>query len=203
MNPWEMDWGSKKPQDASEGALPWELDWGSGGAQGRAQKASQALQELSYESMLSELESGGDPEAQATTSSATGLHQFTEKTWLNTVRDAAPEWAQGLDRDQILASRSNPKRSSEMEAALRNQNIRELLGKKVEVNNANLYAAHHFGPGVASKFAQANENTPMATLLSPAQLEANAYLRKMTKADVLENWAERAGNKPWLRDWGK
>jgi soluble lytic murein transglycosylase-like protein len=54
---------------------------------------------LSYAAM----ESGLNPTARATTSSASGLYQFTEQTWLNAVREYGA--AHGMGAEAALVTR--------------------------------------------------------------------------------------------------
>lgn len=145
-----------------------------------------------YGEFLVALESGGRADAKAGTSSATGLHQFTSGTWLRTVRAAAPEWAKGMDDAELLAQRTNPERSAEMELALRAENTAALQQAGIEPDALNLYAAHHFGSGGGVRFGKASGDTPMAKILTKAQMDANPYLRGMTKAEAIENWRGRA-----------
>lgn len=145
-----------------------------------------------YGALLVALESGGNPNAKASTSSATGLHQFTERTWLRTVREAAPAWAQGLDDAAVLALRTDPAKSAEMELTLREANAAALQRAGLEPDAWNLYAAHHFGEAGGIRFGKAAGDTPMSKILSREQLDANPYLRNLTKAQAIDNWAGRA-----------
>ena len=145
-----------------------------------------------YDAFLVALESGGRADAKASTSSATGLHQFTKGTWLRTVRNAAPAWARGMDDAQLLTQRTNPARSAEMERALRAENSAALVRAGQKVDGFNLYAAHHFGERGGVKFAQADGSTPMSQILTADQLKANAYLRGLTKDEAIANWTARA-----------
>lgn len=138
------------------------------------------------------LESGGDASARSSTSTATGADQFLEKTWLSTVEQAKPAWAEGLSRDEILAQRTNAERSGEMAQFLDAQNASALERAGAPVNNYTLYAAHHFGPSRAVKFAKAADDALMDDLFPEAVLKANPYLRGKTKAEVVSNWTERA-----------
>jgi hypothetical protein len=147
----------------------------------------------SYDNFVVALESGGRADARAGTSSATGLHQFTDKTWLGTVAQARPAWAQGMSPSQILAQRTNPERSAEMEGVLRAGNASALSSAGIPVDNVNLYAMHHFGSAGGLKFAQAGGDTPVSAILSADQIAANPYLRGMTKAQAVANWNQRAG----------
>lgn len=155
----------------------------------------------SYDNFLVSLESGGVANAQPRDksgkllSSATGLHQFTEETWLGTITKANPAWARGKTPAQLLALRTNPEYSSMVAEAHKQDNARMLEAKGLPTSYANLYSMHHFGPEGGSKFARASANTPMSAILTPAQLKANAYLDKKTKGEVLGIWAARTGNK--------
>jgi len=148
-----------------------------------------------YSQMLVALESGGDPSAQprnpdgSLASSATGLHQFTRNTWLNTVKDLP--WAQGKTEAELLALRTNPEYSAEAELVLRNANAAALARANIPANNVNLYAMHHFSPQEAMAFARADGNTPTASLFSTAVIAANPYLRGKTKDEVIANWDRR------------
>jgi hypothetical protein len=146
-----------------------------------------------YGHMLVALESGGVADAKAPTSSATGLHQFTSSTWLRTVRSSSPKWAAGLTDAEILAQRTNPERSSQMEGVLRAENAAALTNAGQDATDPfNLYAAHHFGASKGVAFAKAGGDVRMDALLTEGQLTANPYLRNMTKAEVMANWSNRA-----------
>lgn len=145
-----------------------------------------------YGRYLVALESGGDPTARAATSSATGLHQFTAGTWLDTVAASSPAWAAGLSEAEILEARTDPAKSAEMEAVLRSQNAAALTRAGQQATNENLYAAHHFGQRGGVAFARAAGDTPIESILSADQIAANPYLAGLTKDEVIANWASRA-----------
>lgn len=149
-----------------------------------------------YDQFRIGLESGGNPNADNPNSSALGRDQFTSGTWLNTVSAAKPAWAQGMTQEQILAQRTNPQRSAEMEQVLRSQNASALQSAGLPQTNSNLYAMHHFGQGGGLKFAQASQNTPVDQIFPAEVIAANPYLRGKTKGEVLANWAGRAGGSP-------
>ena len=141
------------------------------------------------------IESGFDPNARARTSSATGLFQFIEQTWLATVQQHGAKhgmgWAadaikQGSNgrysvadpamRKAILDLRKDPQAASTMAAefAADNQNYLEnRLGRPME--SVDLYLAHFLGAGGAAQFLNghdANPNAPAAAVL-PAAARAN------------------------------
>lgn len=147
---------------------------------------------VEYDQFRRILESGGDPNAKAPTSSATGADQFLSSTWLTTVKQANPSWARGLSQSQLLDLRRDPAKSDEMADYLTNQNAAFLRKRGVPVDNVSLYAAHHFGPSRAASFAAAPANTPSEAIFPAAVIKANPYLKGKTKQQVVDNWMKRA-----------
>ncbi|MTH99402.1 transglycosylase SLT domain-containing protein [Roseibium sp. RKSG952] len=140
-------------------------------------------------------ESSFDPAAKARTSSATGLFQFIESTWLETMKEAGPR--HGLDRysdaiertssgryhvsdpamrQEILELRQDPEIASLMAGALTQKNadhLRTRLGR--EPSDGELYMAHFLGATGASRLIEAaNANGQMrADVIFGKQAEAN------------------------------
>ena len=128
------------------------------------------------------LESGLDPKARAATSSASGLYQFTNSTWLQTLQKhgdrlgAAPSTLAALSdpsaRAQVLALRSDPDASAMMAASLAADHQDALpgaLGRQPDASE--LYLAHFLGIEGAGKFLAAlstNPDQPAAALLPRA-----------------------------------
>ena len=140
------------------------------------------------------LESGLNPGARAATSSAAGLYQFIDSTWLDTLDRHAG--AHGLDwadaaisrrggratitdpaaRAQIMALRYDPDASALMAAELARDNGAELsgfLGR--EPDSAELYLAHFLGAAGARNFLGALNDSPQApaAALFPKPAAAN------------------------------
>lgn len=145
-----------------------------------------------YPAFRRTLESGGNASAHNSKSTATGADQFLDKTWIDTVSQAKPQWAEGLSREQLLDLRKDPAKSGEMADFLDKQNAAHLEKSGAPVNVYTLYAAHHFGPQRAVEFAKAADDVLMDKLFPAAVLEANPYLKGKTKAEVIANWTERA-----------
>lgn len=140
-------------------------------------------------------ESSFDPNAKAKTSSATGLFQFIESTWLETMKEAGPR--HGLDqyadqiqktrsgkyrvpdpevRREILDLRKDPEIASLMAGALTQKNATTLqrkLGR--DPTEGELYMAHFLGAGGANRLIRASEDNAdfRADRLFPAQARAN------------------------------
>jgi hypothetical protein len=117
-------------------------------------------------------ESALNPTAQAHTSSARGLFQFIDTTWLQTVKDDGPAFGlaaqanqiertadgQYIVRDpmvraQILKLRDNPEIASTMAGAFSRRNaaeIQSVLGR--QPTSGELYIAHFLGANGAKRF---------------------------------------------------
>lgn len=145
-----------------------------------------------YEAYRRVLESGGDPNAKNGASTATGIDQFTASTWRRIVAQANPDWAKGLNDNQLLAARKDPAKSGEMARALDEQNTAVLEAGGADPTAHNLYASHHFGAERGLEFARAADDAPMSRILSKAQMDANPYLKGKTKGEAIANWDERA-----------
>ena len=129
---------------------------------------------FSYLMTKAATESGFRTDAKASTSSATGLYQFIEKTWLNMVREHGDKvglgrYSDALEggrvdgklRKEILELRNDPGTAAHMAAQYASDN-KEHLEKTVgcKVGDTELYLAHFLGPGGAQKFLNAYRADP-------------------------------------------
>ena len=135
-------------------------------------------------------ESALNPQARAATSSATGLFQFIDATWLDMVARHGPAHGLGAQaaalrggadaqtRREILALRSDPELSARMAAELARENaalLESRLGRPPSAGE--LYAAHVMGPsGAARLIAAAADGAPSAAALFPREAQANRGL---------------------------
>lgn len=143
-------------------------------------------------------ESSLNPEAKASTSSATGLFQFIEQTWLGTMHrhgtahglsayaDAIKTGKDGRFtvsdkgiRQEILALRKDPQVAALMAGELTNDMSSEMaaaLGRGVSAGE--LYVAHFLGPQAAIKMIRAAAETPSAAAanLFPDAASANTRI---------------------------
>ncbi len=104
-------------------------------------------------------ESNFDPNAKAGTSSATGLFQFTDATWMSMLERYGARHGVGVEgqsRAELLALRKDAKLSSLMAGELAGENAR-ILEKKLgrPATSAELYTAHFMGPSDAGRLVQA------------------------------------------------
>lgn len=126
-------------------------------------------------------ESSFNPTARASTSSATGLFQFTEQTWLATVKQFGDRHGYSAYSDQIrqnsegryvvsggsrqavLDLRLDPTAASVMAGEFTQQNAAYLKGRiGREPTQGELYMAHFMGPAGSARLIDALENQPMA-----------------------------------------
>jgi len=128
------------------------------------------------------IESNLQPTAAASTSSARGLYQFIEQTWLGTVKQAGTSFGYGQYADaitkqpsgtytvsdpalkqQILKLRDDPAANAAMAGVLTQSNSFKLvssIGRRPGDNE--LYMAHFLGVGGAAKLISTNDSNPQA-----------------------------------------
>ena len=143
-------------------------------------------------------ESSLNPSAKATSSSAVGLFQFLESTWLQVMKEQGPrlgyqQYADAITRDadgdytiknktlrkEILALREDPQVAADMAAAFTQSNGAYLEGKFGRMPSAGeLYIAHFLGPQGAEKLFNAGLGDPdqIASKLFPKQARANPQI---------------------------
>lgn len=139
----------------------------------------------SFEYLLTtaQIESNLNPAAQATTSSAKGLYQFIDQTWLATMKNAGPSLGygryaaaivQGPDgrydvpdpaaRAAIMRLRADPAVSATMAGLFTRSNAAQLnaaIGRAP--SEGELYIAHFLGPDGAAKLIGAASSQPRAS----------------------------------------
>lgn len=90
-------------------------------------------------------ESGGNPNASAKTSSASGMYQFTDPTWRGMVKNY------GAQTGITEADKNNPDKQKIMADLLTKENTAAYQNAGVTPNEADLYAAHFLGAPSAVK----------------------------------------------------
>ncbi len=141
------------------------------------------------------IESSLNPQAQAATSSAKGLYQFIDQTWLATVKQDGAELGMGqyadaitrsasgryevadpAMRSEILKLRTDPAMSAMMAGALARTNASYLSASTGKVpTEGELYAAHFLGPEGAGRLINAvnSRGDANAATMFPAAAAAN------------------------------
>ena len=145
-----------------------------------AAAAQRTSVDFGYLVAQAQVESAMNPRAKARTSSATGLYQFIDNTWLTTMRRHGERFGLGevasqIDqtnggtayvrdpgqRQAILAMRNDPQIASFMAAGLAEDNrahLLPILGRQPD--HGELYLAHFLGAGGAGRFLSALQNDP-------------------------------------------
>ncbi len=165
-------------------------------------------------------ESSLNPRAEARTSSATGLFQFLDATWLTTLKrhgakhglageaamidigpDGKPNVQDPSMRRVILDMRYDPEVSARMAAEFATDNADYLRGRTGQEPQAgDLYAAHFLGASGAAELINAVRDTPWvsAASLFPSAASANRPIfykdngGARSVSEVLENLRETA-----------
>lgn len=158
-------------------------------------------------------ESGYNPAAQAKTSSAAGLFQFVEQTWLGTLKKHGSKYgyaryadliSQGSDgryrvaggeaRKTVMDLRLDARAASLMAGELASDHASYLRGRVGRTpTNGELYAAHFLGPKGSAKLIEAYQTNPRASAAAifPEAAAANKsiFYRNGRAASVAEVYA--------------
>ncbi len=196
------------------------------GISGRIEQAFDAASDTtgtSFQYLLdtAQRESSLRTDAKAPTSSATGLFQFVEGTWLQTLKEEGPSLGLGqysaeisktasgryqvadpAERQKILALREDPDVSSLVAGALTRRNaasLRDDIGR--EATSGELYIAHFLGAKGASSLISAagSDPTSSAADLFPQAARANPNIfyeggRERSVAEVYANLTGKHGD---------
>jgi hypothetical protein len=114
------------------------------------------------------IESGGNANARAGTSSAGGMFQFIDKTWETTVKQ--------MGKNYSAQDKFDPAKATEVMAFFTSKQKSQLeQGTGKEATNVDLYMAHFLGAGGATKFINAMAKNPAmsAAAMDPAAASAN------------------------------
>jgi len=162
-------------------------------------------------------ESGYNPSARAPTSSAAGLFQFVEQTWLGALKRHGAKHGysgyadliqdsgdgrlsvSGADaKKAVLALRLDPRAASLMAGELAGENSSYLKGRVGrEPTSGELYIAHFLGPKGSADLIEASQSRPAAVAASlfPEAASANPaiFYRDGRPASVAEVYANLTG----------
>ena len=153
---------------------------------------------FNYLLATAQVESGLNPHAGASTSSARGLFQFIDQTWLGTMKQSGAELGYGRYaaaisrtasghyqvtdpemRSEILKLRNDPTANAVMAGAFTRANA-DTLSKKLgrAPSEGELYIAHFLGAGGAAKLISAANSNPdaKATQYFPVAASANSSI---------------------------
>ena len=146
------------------------------------------------------VESNGDPNAKNSRSSAMGLGQFLDETWLDLVRAYRPDLARGRSERETLDLRKEPKLAREITTRFVERNVAMLRQRGLPVTAGTLYLAHFVGGAGAVAILSAPDSSDAALVLASADstgrtkrerlIKANPFLERFTVAE-LKLWADR------------
>jgi hypothetical protein len=166
-------------------------------------------------------ESGYNPRAKAPTSSAAGLFQFVEQTWLSTLKQHGSKYGyaryaelitKGADgryhvdgaeaRKAVMDLRLDPHASSLMAGELASDHASYLRGRTGRApTSGELYAAHFLGPKGSAQLIEAMQSRPGASAASlfPDAAQSNRSIfyrdgRAATVSEVYANLTRAAGS---------
>jgi len=157
-----------------------------------AQAAQRTGVAFDYLLQQAKAESGLNPNAQAGTSSAAGLFQFIDQSWLGVLKTHGSEHGYGWAADsiqksggrwtvdpaaraQVFALRKDPQASALMAGEYASDNaagLQKALGRAA--GKADLYFAHFLGLGGATRFLKAADSYPDASAAAVFPREAGA-----------------------------
>lgn len=184
----------------------------------RASKATGV--DFSFLMKTAHRESGFNPTARASSSSAAGLFQFVEQTWLRTLKTHGAKYGyaryadlitQGTDgryrvqgaeaRRAVMDLRLDPQAASLMAGELASDHAAYLKGRTGRTPTAGeLYAAHFLGPQGSARLIEAVQTRPAASAaaLFPEAAQANRSIfyrdgRAATVAEVYDNLTRTGG----------
>ncbi|MDD7972874.1 hypothetical protein [Roseinatronobacter alkalisoli] len=136
-----------------------------------------------------QIESAGRADARNPLSTATGLGQFIESTWLRMMRTYRPDLTATLSRSELLALRTDPDISREMVLNLSREGESYLRARGHEITAGRLYLAHFLGMEGAHTALSAAPHEDLLTLFGAGVINANPFLRGRDAGYVVE-WAE-------------
>ncbi|BCH25455.1 peptidoglycan DD-metalloendopeptidase family protein [Mesorhizobium sp. L-8-3] len=135
------------------------------------------------------VESANDPRAKNPLSTATGLGQFIESTWIRMMNTYRPDLARTLSRAELLALRFDATLSREMVLNLAREGEAYLRARGHQVTASRLYLCHFLGAEGANQILSSPGDKLLAGVLSSDVIRANPFLAGRT-VNYLVNWAE-------------
>jgi hypothetical protein len=151
-----------------------------------------------------QIESAGNPNAKAGTSSAAGLGQFINGTWVATVRKHRPDVAAsaGAGLAAMRVGTATAAFQLEMLARFTEDNARAL---GAGFTDGDLYLAHFLGLGDARKLFRASSETPATAVVSPGAVAANRSILSGKTCGQVRAWAQKSMEQRWAKagrpDW--
>ncbi|EBA05756.1 peptidoglycan DD-metalloendopeptidase family protein [Sagittula stellata] len=152
------------------------------------QPGSAAVEQLVNK--IIKVESAGNARAKNPLSTATGLGQFIESTWLRMMRDYRPDLANSMSRAALLELRFDPSLSREMVRNLAREGEAYLRSRGHTITPGNLYLCHFLGAGGAAKALSASREASVLDVMGAGVVGANPFLRGKTIGELIA-WSDR------------
>ena len=138
-------------------------------------------------------------EGQNTRSSASGVGQFVDATWIDVLKRNRPDLAEGRSDADLLLLRADKTLARSMTDALRRENVEQLTRRGLEATPGNQYLAHFLGAGGAAAVLKADPNMPVIDVLAKAvgpdkarqMVDANPSILQGQLAGSVKQWADR------------
>ncbi len=194
------------------------------GVVGSLQRASAATGvDFSYLLKTAQRESSLNPNAKARTSSATGLFQFIDQTWLHVLKASGAKHGYGAYANQIVKGRdgrltvADPDVRRQVMGLRYNADANAVMAAEMTAGHAaylkgrigrdptqgELYAAHFLGPDGAADLITASMSRPgaQAAALFPSAARSNPSIfyrhgQPLSVSDVVANLTRTGGNMP-------
>jgi murein DD-endopeptidase MepM/ murein hydrolase activator NlpD len=135
------------------------------------------------------IESGNNCKAKNPLSTATGLGQFINSTWMTTIAVHRPDLLK-LGRSQVLALRTNCELARAMTTAFTRDNASVIRSRGHPVTPGHLYLAHFLGVGGALKVLGSPPGQQISAIFGEAHVRANPFERGKS-IGFLREWAAR------------
>lgn len=134
----------------------------------KSQIAPQSSITPDFYQKVAQAESGGNPMAKSDSSSASGLYQFTDQTWRDTVKKYGARY--GITKDM----KNSPYAQEAMVKHLTEENRSALVPKLGrEPTHGELYVAHFMGAPKAAKLLDMRGSREIAARVFPTEAKAN------------------------------
>ena len=136
-----------------------------------------------------QVESAGKADARNPRSTATGLGQFIDRTWLRMMRTYRPDLTAQMSDAELLDLRTEPRIAREMVTNLAREGAAFLRARGHAITAGRLYLAHFLGMEGAHAALTANPDTELMSLFGAGVINANPFLRGRDAGYVVQ-WAE-------------
>ncbi|PKQ10908.1 MAG: hypothetical protein CVT70_16920 [Alphaproteobacteria bacterium HGW-Alphaproteobacteria-1] len=173
-------WGPRDSRSASRVAPGAALDTLGGGEGAVTQLVNRIIQ----------VESGGRADARNPLSTATGLGQFIDSTWLRMMRTYRPDLTAQMSNAELLALRTEPGIAREMVENLAREGAAYLRARGHTITAGRLYLAHFLGMDGAHVALSAAPDADLLSLFGAGVIRANPFLEGRDAGYVVD-WAER------------